>query len=379
MSQRVDVGAWIQYQWPYMLAWLGGEKRVNERAYETAAFVRRREIQSPADLLQLILTWAVGRCSLRETVALAAEAGLVDISDVALLKRISRSSGWLTSLLTDLLADRIENAAERSTRIRLLDATAISSPGQGGTSLRVHMAMQLGTHCCDTIEVTDGRGAESLDRFAFSPGEIVIADTGYAHRAALARVAEAGAHFLVRLPWSSLPLETLDGEPFDLFAALDSLSEAEPGEFAVQFRPSKARPVVCRLIAIRKTEALAAEARQRVLANSRRHGAKAIDRRTLEYAGFICILTNAPAELSSRSILDLYRFRWQIEMKFKNLKSVLDLDNVPTRSPELLKAYVLAKLLVAVVIDHLLSAESFFPWGYPMPADQLLAPQHDPA
>src|SRR5215212_6218240 len=112
MNQRVDVRAWIRYQWPYMLAWLGGERRVNERAYETSAFVRRREIQSPADLLQLILTWAVGGCSLRETVALAAEAGLVDISDVALLKRICRSAGWLTSLLTDLLADRVEHNSE---------------------------------------------------------------------------------------------------------------------------------------------------------------------------------------------------------------------------------------------------------------------------
>jgi hypothetical protein len=378
MSQRVDGRAWIQYQWSYMLAWLGGERRVNERAYETGAFVRRREIQSPSDLLQLILTWAVGGCSLRETVALAAEAGLADVSDVALLKRISRSCGWLASLLTDLLADRVENA-EMNTRIRLIDATAISSPGDQGTSLRVHMAMQLGTNRCDTIEVTDGRGSESLDRFTYSAGEIVIADAGYAHRAALAGVAEAGAYFLVRLPWSSLPLETVDGEPFDLFTTLDGLPEAEPGEFQVQFRPPKAQPVVCRLIAIRKTEALAAEARQRVLANSKRHGTKATDLRTLTYAGFICVLTNAPVELSSRSLLDLYRFRWQIEMKFKNLKSVLDLDNVPARSPELLKAYVLAKLLVAVVIDRLLSAESFFPWGYPMPTDQLLAPQHDPA
>lgn len=378
MNQRVDVRAWVQYQWAYMLVWLGGERRVNERAYETGAFVRRREIQSPSDLLQLILTWAVGGCSLRETVALAAEAGLADVSNVALLKRISRSCGWLTSLLTDLLADRVENAG-MNTRIRLLDATAISAPGDRGTSLRVHMAMQMGTNRCDTIEVTDRHGAESLDRFTFSPGEIVIADAGYAHRAALARLADAGAYFLVPLPWSTLPLETLNGEPFDLFAALNSLPEAEPAEFAVQFRPRKARPVACRLVAIRKTEAVAAKARQHVLANSKRHGAKAIDLRTLEYAGFLCLLTNAPAELSAQSVLDLYRYRWQIETKFKELKTVLDLDGVPARSPELLKAYVLAKLLVAVVIDRLLSAESFFPWGYPIPNGQLLAPHHDPA
>ena len=61
-------------------------------------------------------------------------------------------------------------------------------------------------------------------------------------------------------------------------------------------------------------------------------------------------------------------------MKFKTLKSVLHLGNVPVRSPELLRVYVLAKLLVALLIDALIhTAESFFPWGYPLPPHQLVA------
>jgi hypothetical protein len=56
-------------------------------------------------------------------------------------------------------------------------------------------------------------------------------------------------------------------------------------------------------------------------------------------------------------------------MRFKDLKSVLHLADVPARSPELLEVYVLAKLLVAVVIENLSAAESFFPWGYPIAAD----------
>jgi hypothetical protein len=373
MKRRVGEREWVRFQWPYVLALLGGRARVDERAYETGAFFRRREIRSPSDLLQLILMWAVAECSLRETAALAAEAELADVSNVALLKRFSRASDWLTSLLTERLAERPQLPAGMNPRIRVIDATAISGLGSLGTDLRVHLAMQLGTNRSDSIELTDEHGAESLDRFLFQAGEIVLADSGYARKDRLARTAASGAYFIVRHPWSTLPLETPEGVPFDLFASLRSLPEAEAAEFKVQVRPSKGQPIACRLVAIRRTEVAASEARQRALASSKRHGAKTIDARTLEYAGYICVLSNAPPELSAASILDLFRLRWQIELKFKNLKSVLHLADVPTKTPELLKVYVLAKLLVATVIEDLIAAGSFFPWGYPIPTVQLLA------
>lgn len=379
MNRRVEEREWIQFQWPYMLALLGGAARVNELAYETGAFTRRRAIRSPADLLQLLLIWAVAERSLRETAALAAEAELADVSNVALLKRFAQAGDWLTSLLTKLIADGQVSVPSTNARIRIMDATAISGPGHLGTDLRVHLSMQLGTNRSESIELTDSRGAESLDRFAFAPGEIVLADRGYGHRDSLAGVAAAGAYFIVRHPWATLPLEGPDGTPFDLFGALQSLPEAEPAEFAVQFRAINGQTTACRLVAIRKTESAATQARARALSDSKRHGTKTVDPRTLEYAGYTSVLTNTPPELSCQSILDLYRFRWQIEMKFKNLKSVLHLGKVPTRSPELLKVYVLAKLLVAVVIERLISAESFFPWGYPIPPDQLVASDQVPS
>jgi|GEM_PF-5160588 len=57
MNQRVDEREWIQYQWDYLVALLGGENRLTRLAYETGAFTRRRKVESPADLLRLILTW----------------------------------------------------------------------------------------------------------------------------------------------------------------------------------------------------------------------------------------------------------------------------------------------------------------------------------
>jgi IS4 transposase len=96
--------------------------------------------------------------------------------------------------------------------------------------------------------------------------------------------------------------------------------------------------------------------------------------RTLELASYFFVLTNLPPEISAESVLQLYRLRWQVEMKFKTLKSVLHLDEVPARNDQSLRVYILAKLLVALLIDSLLyEAESFSPWGYPIPPNQQLA------
>ena len=68
MELRVDEREWIQFQWPYLLAFLGGEQRVTELAYATGAFVRRREIESPSEMLQLLFTWQwlSDRCEIRQ-------------------------------------------------------------------------------------------------------------------------------------------------------------------------------------------------------------------------------------------------------------------------------------------------------------------------
>jgi hypothetical protein len=374
MNQRVDEREWIQYQWDYLVALLGGEERLTRLAYETGAFTRRRKVESPVDLLRLILTWAVAERSLQETAAMAAETGLADVSDVALLGRFRRAEEWLGAILGDRLAAH-DAPLGLARQIRLIDATCISCRGSKTTERRVHLTLDLGTNRTTSIELTDRGGGESLERFSLRAGEIVIADRAYGTRKGLTHAARSGAEFIVPFAWSNLPLETCEGEPLDLLAALRSVPEAQASEFPVQFRAPDGEAIMCRLVAIRKSEPLAEKARQGILAMSRRRGNPRIDARTLQAAGYLFVLTNLPAEVSSESVLDLYRFRWQIEMKFKTLKSVLHLGNVPTRSGELLNVYLTAKLIVALLIEDLVyNAESFSPWGYPLTAGTLLAP-----
>jgi IS4 transposase len=372
MERRVDVRELVEFQWPNLMAFLGGEKRIGELARETGAFQRARKIGSPADLLRLLLFRVAGGHSFMDTATVAAEAGVADVSDAALVKRFAKASDWLGRLLCEAIG---WNEQERlpGLQIDVVDATTVNREGAKGTDHRLHLRIDLATNRVVEAELTDAQGGETLDRFAIRPGGVVIADAGYAHRGALGRIAERGAHFIVRFAWSNVPLEDDAGEPIDLLAKLKSLPKAESGEFPVFFQTPEGSRIAARLVAIRKTKSAAAEARKRLRKERGKKG-RQIDLRTLQFAGFTFLLTNLPEEISTASVLALYRFRWQVENKFKALKSLLDLDHIPARTDEGVRVWVFAKLLVALLIDMLIEqAESFSPWGYPIPHGERLA------
>jgi len=338
--------------------------------------VRRRCVDSAETLLRLALVHAFCDHSLRETALWAETAGIVSVSDVALLKRFRRCGPWLGHLVLQKIAERSQWSCsyEGDLRIRIVDATHLSSPGAKGTNWRLHLGLDLGSLMVDHFEFTDWRVGESFDRFPVIPNELLVGDRGYAHRDPMARVANAGGFFLVRLPWSVVPLNASGDIPFDLFGFLRSIPEAEARESAVSFVASDDSIVKCRLIVLRKSAACAEASRKKVLSEKSRK-CRSIDPRSLEAAEYIILLTNLEADkLSCHQALEIYRLRWQIENTFKRFKSLLNLDHLAAREPRMVQTYVLAKILGALLVEDLTDRYlSFFPWGYPLRASPNLA------
>jgi hypothetical protein len=217
--------------------------------------------------------------------------------------------------------------------------------------------------CMDEAELTDAHGGETLSRHASKPGDIIVADTGYAHRAGLAEVFSAGAAAVVRTNWSNLPLCEPTGERFLLSTWLDELGSTGLAEHAARIVTRQASYDV-RLIAGRLTQkdADAARKRSRHQARKKKHR---IDGRTLKAAAFILLVTSLPADSwSAEQILELYRLRWQVELHFKRLKSILHLDELRTQSADLVQAYLLCKLLAAFIVDELIrrTAQRYPDW-----------------
>ena len=79
-------------------------------------------------------------------------------------------------------------------------------------------------------------------------------------------------------------------------------------------------------------------------------------------------------DLNTREVLELYRVRWQIELRFKHLKSLLGLGCLPKYDPASCRAWIQAKLLCGLLIERLMRQAQFsFPWGYRWPAPEPLA------
>ncbi len=118
-------------------------------------------------------------------------------------------------------------------------------------------------------ELTDKHGGESLGRFEFKKGELILVDRGYSHWAGAAKVLESGAALLMRWHPKTFPVQAWKAKRLDLLRRLRSLPKHSAEEWKVQFSYGhKVYPL--RLCAVRKNRVSADRAlyRRRGCANS---------------------------------------------------------------------------------------------------------------
>jgi len=343
---------------PALLTRLPATIDLEASAERSGALLRRRGVKSASSLLRLALGYAACGLSLRAAAAWAEVAAIASLSDVALLNRLRGAADWLGEIFGTLLSGQLSETMTSTDeyRLRLVDATTLCHPGSHKTNWRLHIRCRLGARPqIEQVALTDEHGGETLRRFERSPGDIEICDRGYAKATDLAAVVEAGSDFIVRTGWGSVGFRCLDGAPFDLFAAIDGLPEFGVAEanVAVTLDRTGKKLLPMRLIMLRVSEAAAERSRRRSRRKSQKEG-KTISQKTLRAAGFVLLLTSLPAErFSADHILALYRLRWQIELVIKRLKSILHLDELPAKDPDLARAWIYAKLIAALLLDDI--------------------------
>jgi len=342
-------------------------------ARQCGALRRTRNIESAEDLLRLIFLHVAGGLSLRQTVVRAEALGWAKLSDVALLKRLRASAGWLESLCWSLWQAQEWPAGLPASghRWRLVDATAVTEPGASGMGWRVHYVVGIPSLVCDHVSVTSVRGGETFCRLPVRPGDVLIGDRGYSHRAGVAWVLAQGGEVIVRHQGTNFPLEDRPGQGFDLLAHLRQLTGHQPATWPVRFVQEQ-RPWNMWLHAVRKSTAAAERAKEEL----RRERGAGLQPQTLELAEYVVVLTSLdPQTVSAAQVLALYRGRWQIELVFKRLKSLLLVGELAKYDPDSARAWLQAKLLTALLMERM-EREAFFfsPWGYPLLGTVALAP-----
>ena len=350
-----------------------------ELARTTGALSREREIRDPDTLLRLVLLHVGAGLSMRQTAARAERAGLARISDVSLRSRIRNAGPWLRMLAQRMFAaSRLGGtpvATSEGRQVRVVDATTVSEPGSTGTDWRVHFSLRLSSLECDFFEVTDPSGGETYTRLPVQPGDVILGDRGYSHREGVAHVVDRGGDVVVRLNTGAFPLCDVHGAAFDLLGSLRTLPHHEPGEWQVTFTAS-GRCYAARVVAIRKSAEAARQSREKLIRSARKKQ-KQVRPETLEAAGYVIVLTTLGSGTPASEVLELYRARWQIELAFKRLKSLLGVGHVPKKDPEAARAWIHGKLLAVLLIERLGEAARLFsPWGYEVPTGKPLAGVH---
>lgn len=354
--------------WYALLALLPPGPELERVARTTGAILRNRGVKGAQGLLRMALCYSLCDLSFKDTAAWSNANRSASISKWGVLHRLRQCGDWLVELVSQKLATQAPTVAFGGFSLKLIDASRIAQPGSRGETWRLHAIYDPWSSRLVDLQLTGNEGGERLDRFGFSPGDLVVGDRGYAHRRGLAHVAECGADFLVRMNWNNVPLEHRDGEPFDLFSFLRKLKDEEPGEIVLRTAADARHGIAstpCRLVAVRKPEAAAEATRQKALAEAKKQK-RTLASETLEACSYVIVLTSVETcRLDAVQILAIYRLRWQIELLFKRLKSLLKLKNLRTRNTETARAAIAAKLLGALLIQELASkARAAADWNF---------------
>ena len=255
--------------------------------------------------------------------------------------------------------------------VHLVDSTAFDCPeslkdcfpscGGAGSAANVKVLLRyeiLGGSL-QPIEVLAGKRSDqglALSTAAYlGKNELQINDKGFFAASAWRLAEEGGAYLLMPLTRSvSLWISSGLGEPeeeLDLAAQLKASQEVRvewPKVFVGQEGTHRAGPL--RVVAFRLSPESASRHRSGLREAMRTKG-RTPTAEALELAGWLILVTNAPSEkLPSAMLGYLYRMRWQVELIFRQAKTVLRLDQSESENPSRVQCEIWARLLCAVIL-----------------------------
>jgi len=335
-----------------------------QKARDFGALTRARGISGAGALLRILLIHIAMGCSLAETSVRAEQLGLGRLNPTAVYKRLRSAEEWLRWLAEQMRSDLGMVSPSVGRRVRAVDATSISEQGSTGTDWRIHYAINLKNLQCDFFLLTDVRGGETWRRFPVSPGDIMLGDRGYATPKGVQHVVEAKGDVVVRLNRGALPLFDEKGKRLAILKRVRQLKPRQSAEWPTWVHSDSHHTIPGRLIAVQRSKRATEKARKALQQRASKRQ-KSISAEALEAAQYFFLWTTLSSSWSRLQALDLYRSRWQIELSFKRMKSIMGLGHLPKKDPASCRAWLHGKLLTSLLIERMIgAAKTISPWGY---------------
>ena len=341
--------------------------------YEAACFSekaieRKRNIKHPNVLMKLCLLHLLNGCSLAEVSAIASIEKLGEVSNVAFMKRFEKCNGWFKWIISQLVAS--DNVLYQKPewlkdyRVIAVDASDVREKGCSGRLYRLHFALDLFKMEGLQYKITTNKTGETLRNFEVNKGDLFIADRAYISINGIEHCLNKEGNFIIRLRKNSFKLyDSSDkmGEEIDLLSLLKRLGDNEEVlDLNVYANGSNGERIPLRVCAKRKNPDALIKTQKRLKRTQSKSGRK-ISECAKAFNEYIVLITNLRDKITTNQVLETYRLRWQVEIYFKRLKSIMDFGELPKRREESIMTWLNGKLMIMLMIENIIREADFSP------------------
>lgn len=332
--------------------------------FEQGAITRMRGVSSPADLMMLSLFHLQNGCTLLEISEVARITKLGKMSDVAFMKRFEKCGDWFRTInskiaLQELIEYQKPEWIEERTVVAV-DASDVTEKGRSGRIYRLHYALDIFKMGSVDHLITDNKVGESLVNFNIAPGYLLIADRAYSSINGIEYCQKNGAEFILRMRINSFTVRNEQEEKIDLLKTIKNAGSEDYADVQAYATNLNGDRVPIRICAKRKDPDAIIRTQKKLRRQESKRQIKISDE-TKVFNEYIVVVTNLSDDIPAEDVLEAYRLRWQVEIYFKRLKSILDFGELPKRRPDSVITWLNGKLMVALLIEILLSKAAFSP------------------
>ena len=334
-----------------------------QACFDKKAITRKRTIKNPLDLLRLILFYLSGNKSFIDVSQFALISGIGKISDAGFMKRFIKCKEWIIWLTQHILPNPVIQYQKpgwlEPFQVLAIDASDIAEKGAVKRLWHLHYAVDLFSLTCSQFKITGQSTGESLKNFTLAKGCLVIAGRAYGTIKSMEHCLAAGGDFIIRIKNKAFNIYDADGGKLVFTDWLRTVSETAE-ELNVYIRNSEKKLVPLRICACKKTKAEIAAEKVRIKKMESKKQKKLSDETVFTH-NYMFVITSLPAEISAAEILSCYRLRWQAELVFKRLKSLLQSGSIPAKTEEAGEAWINGKILLSLLTEKYLGDIDFSP------------------
>jgi hypothetical protein len=334
-------------------------------------FLQRKSKLKPEEFVDMLMfsSFDHSQLSLQECCNDLAQQHQTSLSKVGLHKRFNPESlKFLKAVLAEQIASKMNLPLSADkwapfSAVKVSDSCKFTLPlcynddypgyksfGQVSSIMNIQYAFDLKHGDWENLEFTkatqndQSHSNNTLDRV--NKGELHIRDLGFVTMIYLAKVVSEKAYFLNRLNPQWKPIENSTGKKIDWTSLYQKMKSNKAGHFETRVTIGKdERAFGCRLIAVAVPEQVYEERIRTAQQKMKSMGSELSD----EYKArcrFSIFITNTDEEtLKAADVIQLYRLRWQIELVFKNWKSLLGIHKIKAVKKDRLECQLIARFI----------------------------------